>query len=170
MANAPSALQMNYMYPPNSGGQFNQQQPKSESDVFFHPETPQTMTKPPQQQVPPQTKMNQMLAPEPSFDYNTYSTTISFADLMKRIAKYIIEGLAVAFIAYLIGKDSLTMKQILIIAVTAALVFAILDTVSPTIAYGARFGAGFSAGAGLMGMGTPGIGVLSTAGVPVSLV
>lgn len=50
-------------------------------------------------------------------------------DIMRRILKYLIEGLVVGLIAYyFVGKNKLTSKDAIIIGVTAALVYAILDT------------------------------------------
>lgn len=50
-------------------------------------------------------------------------------DTMKRVLKYIIEGLAVGLVAYyFVGKNKLGSKDAIILGVTAALVFAILDT------------------------------------------
>jgi hypothetical protein len=43
------------------------------------------------------------------------------------------------------------MNEVLMLAVTAAAVFAVLDLVSPSIAFTARQGAGFGIGANLVG-------------------
>ena len=69
------------------------------------------------------------------FEYNILPITLTTNDILKRAMKYLIEGLAVAFVAYLVAKDSLTTRQILIIALTAAITFALLDFISPTISY-----------------------------------
>jgi hypothetical protein len=70
-------------------------------------------------------------------------------EIMKRGFKYLLEGMAVAAVAYFIGK--LNSKEVLSLGITAAFVFAILDTMSPTISLGARFGTGFTIGQGLLG-------------------
>lgn len=78
---------------------------------------------------------------------------INFKDILKRALKYFIEGLAVAFVAYyFVSKGRLNIKDIVMLGITAAFVFAILDTFSPTISLGARFGAGFGIGQGLFGL------------------
>lgn len=87
------------------------------------------------------------------YKYNKDVFNIDFRDILKRAIKYLIEGLAVAFVAYyFIGKGKLDIKDIVMLGITAAFVFAILDTFSPTVALGARFGAGFGIGQGLFGL------------------
>jgi hypothetical protein len=56
---------------------------------------------------------------------------------------------------YLILKNrlELTAKDILILGFTAAFTFAILDTFSPSVSLGARFGAGFGLGTAMVGPG-----------------
>lgn len=73
-------------------------------------------------------------------------------EIMKRVAKYIAEGAAVAAAAYYLPRKMLKMEEIVAIALTAAMTFAILDWLAPDIAASARFGAGFGTGAGLVGM------------------
>lgn len=71
-------------------------------------------------------------------------------DLMTRLFKYFIEGLAVAVVAYwLPGK--LKISEIGMISLTAMATFAILDIYAPSIGASARNGAGFGIGAGLVG-------------------
>jgi len=87
------------------------------------------------------------------YKYNNDTFNIDFKDVLKRAIKYIVEGLAVAFVAYyFISKGRLDIKDIVMLGITAAFVFAILDTFSPTISLGARFGAGFGIGQGLFGL------------------
>ena len=76
-------------------------------------------------------------------------------EIFKRGFKYIIEGLVVAAVAYLILRNrlELTTKDILILGFTAAFTFAILDTFSPSVSLGARFGAGFGLGTAMVGPG-----------------
>jgi len=54
-------------------------------------------------------------------------------EIMKRVIKYIIEGLMVAIACYAIPKQSLQLEEIGLIALTAALTFSILDTYIPTM-------------------------------------
>ena len=72
-------------------------------------------------------------------------------ELVKRIIKYLVEGLMVALAAYAIPKRSLNLEEIAMIALTAAATFSILDTYVPTIGVTARTGAGFGIGANLVG-------------------
>jgi ABC-type Co2+ transport system permease subunit len=73
------------------------------------------------------------------------------AELVKRIIKYLIEGLMVAIAAYAIPKASLKLDEIALIALTAAATFSILDTYVPSMGVSARNGAGFGIGANLIG-------------------
>ena len=72
-------------------------------------------------------------------------------ELIKRVIKYLVQGLMVAIVAFAIPKRSLNMDEIAIIALTAAATFSILDTYLPSMASPARFGAGFSIGSKLVG-------------------
>jgi ABC-type Co2+ transport system permease subunit len=72
-------------------------------------------------------------------------------ELIKRIVKYLIEGLMVAIAAFAIPKRSLNLEEIALIALTAAATFAILDTYLPTMGMGARSGAGMGIGFNLVG-------------------
>jgi len=75
---------------------------------------------------------------------------INVAELVKRIIKYLVEGLMVAIAAYAIPKRSLNIEEIVLIALTAAATFSILDTYIPSMGVSARTGAGFGIGAGLV--------------------
>ena len=74
-------------------------------------------------------------------------------ELVKRAIKYLVEGLMVAIVAFVIPpeKRALKLEEIAIIALMAAATFSILDTFVPSIAVGARQGAGFGIGANLVG-------------------
>ena len=76
---------------------------------------------------------------------------INVAELVKRIIKYLVEGLMVAIAAYAIPKRSLNVEEIVLIALTAAATFSILDTYVPSMGVSARTGAGFGIGANLVG-------------------
>jgi hypothetical protein len=76
----------------------------------------------------------------------------SVADVMSRVFKYLLEGLAVAVAMVLVmKKKSPDYEEVLSVAVVAAVVFGILDTISPSIAGSTRAGAGFGLGANLVG-------------------
>jgi ABC-type Co2+ transport system permease subunit len=73
------------------------------------------------------------------------------SELIKRIIKYLVEGFMVAIAAYAIPKRSLNLEEILMIALTAAATFSILDTYVPVIGVSARSGAGLGIGLNLTG-------------------
>jgi ABC-type Co2+ transport system permease subunit len=75
---------------------------------------------------------------------------INVGELVKRIIKYLVEGLMVAIAAYAIPKRSLNVEEIILIALTAAATFSILDTYVPTMGVTARSGAGFGIGANIV--------------------
>lgn len=72
-------------------------------------------------------------------------------DVLTRLIKYMLEGLAVAIVAYILPKSKLHASEILFIALTAACVFSILDLLAPSISNGARQGVGAGAGFNLIG-------------------
>jgi ABC-type Co2+ transport system permease subunit len=73
------------------------------------------------------------------------------SNILKRIVKYLVEGLMVAIAAYAIPKKSLNLEEIALIALIAAATFSILDTYIPSMGVTARTGAGFGIGANLVG-------------------
>ena len=73
------------------------------------------------------------------------------SELIKRIVKYLIEGLMVAIAAFAIPKRSLNLEEIALLALTAAATFAILDMYSNNAGIAARYGAGGVLGANLVG-------------------
>ncbi len=75
---------------------------------------------------------------------------MNFQEVLKRIIKYLVEGLMVAIACYAIPKASLKIDEILLIALTAAATFSILDTYIPSMGETARTGAGFGIGANLV--------------------
>ena len=75
---------------------------------------------------------------------------IDMSDILRRAIKYIVEGLMVAIAAFAIPKQSMKFDEIALIALTAAATFSILDTYVPSLAVGARSGAGFGIGANLV--------------------
>lgn len=76
---------------------------------------------------------------------------LDFGELIRRVVKYLVEGIMVAIAAYAIPKRSLNLDEVMLIALTAAATFSILDTYVPSMAVGARSGAGFGMGANLVG-------------------
>ena len=72
-------------------------------------------------------------------------------EVVNRVIKYLVEGLAIAAIAIFIPKKSLPVEDIVVLGISAAVIFALLDLVSPSISFTARQGAGFGIGANLVG-------------------
>jgi len=76
---------------------------------------------------------------------------LDLGELVRRVVKYVVEGFMVAVAAYAIPKRSLHLDEVMLIALTAAATFSILDTYVPSMAVSARSGAGFGMGANLVG-------------------
>ena len=79
-------------------------------------------------------------------------------ELSKRVVKYLLEGLMVAFAALVLPRKSMNVEEVVGLALVAAATFAVLDMYAPNggpnggnIAAGARQGAGFGLGANLVG-------------------
>jgi ABC-type Co2+ transport system permease subunit len=79
------------------------------------------------------------------------SGLVNMNELVRRIVKYLVEGLMVAIAAYAIPKRSLNIEEIILIALTAAATFSILDTYIPVMGVSARSGAGLGIGLNLTG-------------------
>jgi hypothetical protein len=79
------------------------------------------------------------------------SNMFDFGELVKRAIKYIIEGIMVAIAAYAIPKKSLNVEEVVIIALTAAATFSVLDVFVPSMGASARSGAGAGIGLNLVG-------------------
>jgi hypothetical protein len=76
---------------------------------------------------------------------------IDIGDLVSRVIKYFLEGLAVAVAAYVIPGKTMRWNEVAMIALTATATFAILDIYAPSVGSSARTGAGFGIGGGLVG-------------------
>jgi len=72
-------------------------------------------------------------------------------EIIKRVIKYLVEGLMVAIAAYAIPKASLNLEEICLIALTAAATFSILDCYIPSMGVSARTGTGLGIGLNLSG-------------------
>ena len=77
--------------------------------------------------------------------------TLDLGDIVSRLVKYALEGLAVAVAAYLLPGKVLKLSEIGMIALVALATFAILDIYAPSVGASARTGAGFGIGANLVG-------------------
>jgi|TARA_B110000908_G_C10171702_1_gene411163 ABC-type Co2+ transport system permease subunit len=82
---------------------------------------------------------------------NGLGSALDLGELLRRVVKYLVEGIMVAIAAMAIPKRSLNLEEIGLIALTAAATFSILDTYVPSMAVSARSGAGFGMGANLVG-------------------
>ena len=71
-------------------------------------------------------------------------------ELMKRVVKYLVEGIIVALAAVVIPQQRLNMNEVTLLALTAAATFSILDTYVPSMGATARSGSGFGIGANLV--------------------
>jgi hypothetical protein len=71
-------------------------------------------------------------------------------ELMKRVVKYLVEGIMVALAALVIPTQRLNMNEITLLALTAAATFSILDTFIPSMGNSVRNGAGMGIGFNLV--------------------
>ena len=79
------------------------------------------------------------------------SASLDVSDIVSRLVKYALEGLAVAVAAYLLPGKVLKLSEIGMIALVALATFAVLDIYAPSVGSSARTGAGFGIGANLVG-------------------
>ena len=75
----------------------------------------------------------------------------TISELVTRAIKYLLEGLAVALAMKIIAGKKLDIEEILAVSIIAAVTFALLDLLAPSIGLTARQGAGFGLGANLVG-------------------
>ena len=71
-------------------------------------------------------------------------------DILKKLIKYLVEGIIVAITCFAIPQKSLQLDEIAVIALIAAATFSILDVFLPTMGENARTGAAFGIGANLV--------------------
>jgi len=90
--------------------------------------------------------------------YNEESNTVfDLKEILKRALKYFVEGAMVAIAAFFIPRKKMDWEEILMIALTAAATFALLDMYAPSIGVTARQGAGFGIGANMVGFPNAGM-------------
>ena len=75
---------------------------------------------------------------------------LDLTEFLKRAIKYLVEGIVVAIAAFAIPKQQLKVEEVVVIALSAAATFAVLDVFAPSMAGSARGGAGFGIGANLV--------------------
>jgi ABC-type Co2+ transport system permease subunit len=80
------------------------------------------------------------------------NSLIDIGELVKRIIKYLVEGLIVAIVAFVIPKRSLNVEEIILIALTAAATFSILDTYLPSVGASTKSGLGLGLGIRMSGL------------------
>lgn len=92
-----------------------------------------------QNQIPMQTQMptQPQIAVQPQIFVPPAQNTLLVKpnNMLRKLVKYLLMGLAVGFVAYHIGKGRLSTKDVVILGVTAAIVFAVLDLISPSICF-----------------------------------
>ena len=83
--------------------------------------------------------------------FGELGSAFDIGEIIRRVVKYLIEGFIVAIAAYAIPQRTLNLDEVMLISLTAAATFSILDTYVPSMAVSARSGAGFGVGANLVG-------------------
>ena len=89
--------------------------------------------------------------------YDSEESVFDVKEILKRAVKYFIEGTMVAIAAFFIPEKKMKVDEIIMIALTAAATFALLDMYAPSVGHTARQGAGFGIGAGLVQWPTGGM-------------
>jgi len=79
------------------------------------------------------------------------NNVFDFNEIVKRVIKYLIEGIIVAIVAYAIPKHRLNLEEVVVIALSAAATFSILDVFIPAMGVSARSGTGLAVGFNLAG-------------------
>jgi len=76
---------------------------------------------------------------------------LDIQELIKRIIKYLVEGIIVSLVAFLVVKKPLDLEDILILGLTAAAAFSIMDTYLPSMGQQLRQGTSLGLGLHLAG-------------------
>jgi len=76
---------------------------------------------------------------------------VDFTELIKRIIKYLVLGLVIAVVAIVIPKKSLNLEEVILLALSAAATFSILDVFVPSISDATKNGIGLALGTGIAG-------------------
>ncbi len=77
--------------------------------------------------------------------------TFDAQEMMTRLVKYLLLGLVIAIVAAILPSKSISFEEILMLALTAAAVFALLDLVAPSVSASAQQGVGLGFGFKLAG-------------------
>jgi hypothetical protein len=111
-------------------------------------------SRPAQMQMLPPTQMTSV-KPR-ALQFSSGGVSFDGQEILKKAFKYLLEGVIVALVAaYLSKGQNFELQKVVVIGVTAAVVFALLDQVAPSVAMGARTGAGFAIGHGAYGVSLP---------------
>ena len=76
--------------------------------------------------------------------------TFDISELFTRILKYLLLGTVVAIVAYLLPNKNLSTESAILLGLTAAAIFSLLDVFLPSVGSSARFGLGAYSGAALL--------------------
>jgi ABC-type Co2+ transport system permease subunit len=79
------------------------------------------------------------------------SGMVDFTELVKRIIKYLVLGLVISVVAIVIPKKSLNLEEVIILALSAAATFSILDVFVPSMGESVRTGAATGLGINMIG-------------------
>lgn len=88
-------------------------------------------------------------------------------EVIVRLAKYLLEGIVVAFVAFVVpSKEQLPLESIIYLGLVAAMTFSVLDLFSPSIGSTGRAAVGFGVGSNLVG-GMGGVKPSGFLGMPI---
>jgi preprotein translocase subunit Sss1 len=74
-------------------------------------------------------------------------------EVLQRILKYVIQGLAIGLAALIVPEKKPSWEEVLVLALTAAAVFSLLDMFAPAVGVATRYGTGLGIGASLTPLG-----------------
>jgi len=77
--------------------------------------------------------------------------SFDFQEAFNRFVKYLVEGLVVALVAWILPSKSLDVNEVILLGLTAASIFALLDILAPSISSTVRGGVGYGIGFQLAG-------------------
>tara|TARA_Y100000389_G_C17438276_1_gene506914 strand:- start:530 stop:778 length:249 start_codon:yes stop_codon:yes gene_type:complete len=78
-------------------------------------------------------------------------TNNAMASIITKAFNYLVEGLVVAVVAYVLPQKKLKMEEVFVLGAVASCTFAILDVFAPAFSSSVRSGAGLGMGAKLVG-------------------
>lgn len=78
--------------------------------------------------------------------------TFDGQEMLTRLVKYLILGLTIGLVAWLLPTKALSGAEVAYLALTAASIFAVLDLLAPAISGSAMQGVGLATGVSLIGL------------------